>query len=140
MKKAPSSKSGKKAIHVHKHAHNHLPTTGERPHPLAAFFGCCLGDEPAPISEKIQSLRKKLPESSTEELKITPGQPIQITKDMIIGDVIANFPLARDIFEEIHPLGLMSPRLDQISIEMFLSDLNTDPDQICASLTSLINA
>lgn len=145
MKKASTPKSAKKTPHKHDHgstlSHSHTHTEkGERPHPLAAFFGCCLGDEPAPISQKIQQLREQLPESVTEELIVIPGQPVIITKDMIIGDVIANFPLARSIFEEIHPLGLLSPRLDQISIEMFLSDLNTDPDQICASLTSLINA
>jgi len=145
MKKAhphqTGKKQGEKHVHTHGSSHSHpLPGLGERPHPLAAFFGCCLGDEPAPISQKIQKLRELLPESSTEELSIIPGQPITITKDMIIGDVIANFPLAKSIFEEIHPLGLLSPLLGQTTIEMFLSDLNTDADQICASLTSLINA
>lgn len=149
MKKAVTPKSAKKASHRHDHSadssHHHPHSTpltdkGQRPHPLAAFFGCCLGDDPAPISPKIQKLREQLPQSATEELTIIPGEHLTITKDMIIGDVIANFPLARSIFEEIHPLGLLSPLLDQISIEMFLSDLNTDADQICASLTSLINA
>jgi hypothetical protein len=145
MKKTPSHKSGKDTVHKHDHSaagsHSHVQTDQSKSsHPFAAFFGCCLGAEPAPVSPKIQQLREQLPELATEELVITPGQPITITKDMIIGDVLANFPLARSIFEEIHPLGLLSPRLDQISIEMFLSDLNTDADQICASLTSLINA
>lgn len=145
MKKSTPQKSAKKPTTKHRHSaaasHSHIHAMqGKKPHPLAAFFGCCLGAEPAEISPKIQQLREKLPESTTEELNIIPGQTIIITKDMIIGDVIANFPLVLSVFEDIHPLGLLSPRLDQISIEMFLSDLNTDPDEICVGLTSLINA
>ncbi len=119
--------------HKHKHSHDHEQD------PLSAFFGCCLTEDPTPISAKIQQLREQLPETHNTELTVIPGQNITITKDMIIADVMTTFPITRQVFEDLHPLGLLSPSLDKISIELFLSDLQIDPDQICAELTNLIN-
>lgn len=124
------------------HTHLHVPEAqlkpSARPHPLAAFFQCCLGDEPAPLSPKIQKLREQIPSSEAQEIHLKPGQKIIITKDMIIGDILTNFPETKTIFEDIHPLGLLSPLLDRITIEIFLSDINVDPDLICQSLSQLI--
>ena len=139
VKKAKTSELPAKIKHNHQHHHsNQNPAATSRPHPLAAFFQCCLGNEPAPLSPKIQKLRDKIPSSQTLEIHLKPGQKITITKDMIIGDVLANFPENKNIFEDIHPLGLLSPLLDQTTIEIFLSDLNIDADLICQSLSKII--
>jgi hypothetical protein len=57
---------------------------------------------------------------------------------MIIGDVLLNFPQIRPFLEDLHPLGLMSPLLDQITIEMFFSDQEVDIENICQHITNLI--
>jgi hypothetical protein len=51
------------------HQHSH-PQSTSRPHPLANFFNCCLGDEPTPISDKVQQLRENL--DLTKTLKKFP--------------------------------------------------------------------
>ena len=123
--------------HSHDHGHDDLSKTQSRPHPLAGFFACLLGDDPAPISEKIQKLREVIPESQTIEQPLEKS--LQITKDMVVLDLISNFPQIKDYLEEIHPLGLLSPRLDQISLELFLSDFNLDLDKLCSDLTKLVH-
>lgn len=108
------------------HSHQHSQPSNSRPHPLANFFNCCLGDEPTPISDKVQQLRENLDLNQTEE--IAPEQfqtgKIIITPDLIIGDLINNFPQIKPYLQEIHPLGMMSPSLHLITLEIFFSDLN----------------
>lgn len=120
--------------HSHIH-HDH----SKRPHPLSHFFGCCLGEDPAPLSKKIQDLRKNLPDHQFEEIKIIQGEPFLISADMIVGDILFNFPQTREIFQEIHPLGLLSPILDQTTIEMFLADLTISVEDTCTELNKKIN-
>jgi len=134
----PAVKSQNKAAHSHKHLH----TEGiqSRPHPLTQFFGCCLGDEPTPLSDKIQSIRSNLhPGTTLSEVTIEAGQDFLLTKDMIVGDILVNFPQTQPYFQELHPLGLLSPALNHISLEIFFSDLPVDLDQICQELTQLVN-
>lgn len=124
----------------HHHQNEHKGQgNGHRPHPLAQFFGCCLGDEPTPISPKIQSLRENLNSKNTVEINLKEVEHLEITPDMIIGDIIFNFPQTRSYLEDLHPLGLLSPRLDQTTVEMFFSDLNPDLKEICQKLTALIS-
>ncbi|MCC7432845.1 hypothetical protein IT412_04985 [Candidatus Peregrinibacteria bacterium] len=121
----------------HSHSHDQESQNSQsRPHPLAGFFACLLGDEPAPISEKIQTLRENL--TTSETIEETLKQDLIISKDMVVLDLINNFPKIKAYLQEIHPLGLLSPRLDQTTLELFLSDLNLDIDVICADLTKLI--
>jgi hypothetical protein len=118
------------------HQHHHKKDqNGSRPHPLAGFFACLLGDEPAPISAKIQDLRQKLPDSQSIEENI--NEKLIISSDMVVLDLIVNFPKIKNYLEEIHPLGLLSPNLDKISLELFLSEFNLDLDKICHELTQL---
>jgi hypothetical protein len=122
------------------HQHNHNHGDNSRPHPLTQFFGCCLGDDPAPLSPKIQSIRENLENGQIEDFIITPGGKITISKDMIVADILANFPQTKSLFHELHPLGLMSPVLDQISLEIFFSDQpELDLENICLQLESIVN-
>lgn len=139
MDKQDYQKSGHTDHEKHNHKHFHdqeSPNNQSRPHPLSGFFACLLGDEPAPISEKIQTLRENLTESETIEEPL--GQSLIISKDMVVLDLINSFPKIKDYLQDIHPLGLLSPRLDQTTLELFVSDLNLDIDDICADLTKLI--
>jgi hypothetical protein len=122
----------------HQHSHSH-----QRPHPLANFFNCCLGDEPTPISDKVQQLRENLDINHSEE--ISPDQlkngDFDITPDLITGDLINNFPQIKDYLKEIHPLAMLSPSLHLITLEIFLSDLNLSEQQLAEiyqKLNSLI--
>jgi len=118
----------------HAHDHNHQKKT-----PFLNFFECCLGDEPAPLSKKIQNLRENYADHQITAEVISPNQIIIIEKDMIVGDLLINFPEIKTTLEDLHPLGMLSPLLDRISLEIFLSDLNVDPEQICQHLSTLIN-
>ncbi|MGL5831363.1 MAG: hypothetical protein ACRCZE_04415 [Candidatus Altimarinota bacterium] len=113
----------------HQHSHSQ---SNSRPHPLANFFNCCLGDEPTPISDKVQQLRENLDLTKTEE--ISPEQfqsgEIILSSDIIIGDLINNFPQIKPYLQEIHPLGMMSPSLHLITMEIFFSDLNLSTEQL----------
>jgi len=122
----------------HQHKHNHVHNS--HPHPLTQFFGCCLGNEPTPLSPKIQNIRENLGNGQIEDVIITPGEKITISKDMIVADILANFPQTKAFFHELHPLGLMSPVLDQISLEIFFSDQpDIDLENICRQLESIVN-
>ncbi len=126
-----------------KHHHPHQITDGNpngRPHPLSHFFGCCLGNDPTPISPNIQELRLRLGEGHLENVTITPGEAFSITPDMIVADLIFNFPDIGKYLENLHPLGMMSPQLEQISLEIFLADLPVEIEQICQDLNKLINS
>lgn len=103
------------------------------------FFSCCLGEDPAPISDKIQNLRAQLPENSMEEVKYTPGTNFQVLPDMVVGDLLTTFSQIRPYLEELHPLGLLSPALNATSLEMFLIDFDLDLQTVCQELESLIN-
>lgn len=138
LKSSQSLKNAHMAEHSHKHQHK-SQENGPRPHPLTQFFGCCLGDEPTPISPKIQSLRESLGSKQTEEIDLQKVEHLEVTSDMIIGDIIFNFPQTRPYLEDLHPLGLLSPRLDQTTIEMFFSDLNPNLEDICKKLTTIIS-
>ncbi len=125
--------------HQH-HQHSHKEDQkGQRPHPLTQFFGCCLGDEPTPISPKIQSLRESLNNTKTEEINLETAQNLEITSDMIIGDILLNFPQTKSYLEDLHPLGLLSPKLSETTLEMFFSDMNHDLETICQKLTQIIS-
>ena len=138
---------GSTKSYAHQHNHNHGANSyvheqnpQSRPHPLTQFFGCCLGDDPAPLSPKIQSIRENLGNGQTEDVIITPGEKITISKDMIVADILANFPQSKTLLHELHPLGLMSPVLDQISLEIFFSDQpELDLENICLQLESIVN-
>lgn len=126
----------KEATHKHHHTHQH---EGSRPHPLTQFFGCCLGDDPAPISPKIQSIRENLGKDQDLPVIIRPGQYLVITPDMVVADLLINFPQIKPLLEDLHPLGLLSPVLDQISLEIFFADLAVDVKAVCQQLESLVN-
>lgn len=133
MTKKPK-KSGNEPLHSHSYQ------IGSQYHPLSQFLGCCLGNEPTPLSPRIQAIRSSLePGNIITPVTISPNQPFQIYQDMIVGDILANFPKTKSYFHEIHPLGLLSPALDQISLEIFFSDIPVDIKQICQELTQIIN-
>lgn len=121
-----------------KQHHHHHTDRQSRPHPLTQFFGCCLGDEPTPISPKIQQLREQLNSSSIEEVS-TDTEFLAITSDMIVGDILAHFPQTRNYLEDLHPLGLLSPQLDSITLEIFFSDQKVNLDEICQKLSDIIS-
>lgn len=109
------------------------------------LFSCLLTETPAPIPARLQNLRQKLYESSTTETPLpsatTPPSEVEvftITPDMVVLDLITNFPQIKTYLHDLHPLGLLSPNLDKINLELFLSDFNVDVDEVCAELTELI--
>lgn len=113
-------------------SHQHSGHSHQRPHPLSGFFNCCLGDEPTPISDKVQQLRENLDIHQSEEIsadQLKNGE-FDVTPDLITGDLINNFPQISDYLEEIHPLGMLSPSLHLITLEIFLADLNFSTDQL----------
>jgi hypothetical protein len=103
------------------------------------FFECCLTDTPAPIPEKLQALRQKLPERSYSSVKYRKNKDFTIFPDMIVADLLLTFPYLKDQLSELHPLGMMSPALSQISLEMLFSDMEIDIPKVCQDLASLIN-
>ncbi|MCC6643380.1 hypothetical protein IT411_01405 [Candidatus Peregrinibacteria bacterium] len=121
-----------------KHHHHHSTDQHSRPHPLTQFFGCCLGDEPTPLSPKIQKIREQLNDSSVEEIAANSAT-LKITSDMIVGDILINFPHTRTYLEDLHPLALLSPQLNSITLEMFFSDQKVDLEKICQDLSDLIS-
>jgi hypothetical protein len=117
------------------HSHQHTPAKNN----LLNFFECCLTDDPAPLSPKILQARENLQDQAFEPVEISSENTFQVTSDMIVADLLFNFPLLRGYLENLHPLGLMSPALDRISLELFFSDLDKNIDQICQEMTDLIN-
>jgi len=132
MSNPPSPQSDPHASHSHSHQHDPLQ-------PFSSFFECCISEDSGKLSDKIQQLRQNYAEHQITAEVITPNQAIFIEKDMIVGDLLLNFPEIRPVLEDIHPLGLMSPLINQISLEIFLSDINVDPELICQQLSTLIN-
>jgi hypothetical protein len=104
-----------------------------------SFFECCLKDEPAPLSQKIRDLRAALPTANLEEIIIKPGEQFRVSGDMIVADLLFNFPQIRPYLEDLHPLGLLSPQLDRTSLEMFFSDQDQNLSLICEGLDQIIN-
>lgn len=123
----------------HQHCDHKTATKGSVKLNIAQFFGCCLGAEPAPIPEKIQTARTNLSNNSVTEIHHQPGEPFHITPDMIIADLLLTFPIIKNYLEDLHPLGLLSPALETTSLEMFLLDFNLNLDEICRDLDCLIN-
>ncbi len=118
------------------HCHDQKPQNTGFPF---GFFECCLKDEPAPLPPKIQDLRAALPTSNLEEINIKPGEKFQVSGDMIIADLLLNFPQIKTYLEDLHPLGMLSPQLDRISLEIFFSDQDQDLGVICDRLNKIIN-
>ncbi len=115
--------------------HNH------HKHPLGHFLNCCLGDEPTPISNNIQNLRYNYDHNHqfiTQEA-IKDIQSFFIKKDMIVQDLIINFPQIKNYLQDLHPLGLLSPNLNQLSLEMFFHDIPANIEDICLNLNKIIH-
>ncbi len=106
---------------------------------LLSFFQCCMTDTPAPLPEKLLKLRESLQQPQIAESIYRPGQPFVISEEMIVGDLLFNFPQLHEYFQEKHPLGLLSPVLDRTSLEMYFADLPVKIDDICRDLSDLIN-
>lgn len=102
-------------------------------------FSCCLKTEPTPLSENFQHLRKQLKSSKIKNIQVTKKKPIKITEDMIVGDIINNFPETKKIFEDANFLGLASSAIFQESISLFLAGTGIDSQLICQELNLLIS-
>lgn len=109
------------------------------PEKFLSFFECCLKEDPAPIPEKLQNLRRKLPESSYTDVEYKLNQEFTVLPDMIVQDLLTTFPKIKEYLEELHPLGLMSPALSHTSLEILFSDIEADIEQICNDLSHIIN-
>ncbi len=125
MKKTPHAKK----LHSHQNAYQE--------HPLNSLFNCCLENKPTPISPRIQKLRKQKLRGKIQIITIKPHQKLIVKPNMIVGDLIAAYPLIKAELEEIHPLGLLSPTLNQTTLEIFLDDLHLNLKKICQTLTKL---
>lgn len=115
--------------------HNH------HKHPLGHIFNCCLGDEPTPISNNIQNFRHNYDHNHqliTQEA-IKDLQSFSIKKDMIVQDLITNFPQIKNYLQDLHPLGLLSPNLNQLSLEMLFHDIPSNIEDICLNLNKIIH-
>lgn len=106
---------------------------------ILSFFSCCLGDEPAPIPEKVQKLRSTLGNVLLEDTKYQPGIYFQVTPDMIVADLIATFTQIKPYLEDLNPLGMMSPMLGTTSLDLFFQNLDIDLETVCHDLEALIN-
>lgn len=125
--------------HTHSHSHNQQKGDPASSQDILQFFSCCLGEDPAPISKKIQNLRANLPESTIEEVNYHPGTAFHVSPDMVVADLLTTFSQTRPYLENLNPLGLLSPTLHTTSLEMFLIDFNVDLETVCRDLDSLIN-
>lgn len=103
------------------------------------FFECCLTDEPAPIPEKIQILRQKIPGNEYPSVKYNKDNEFTVLPDMVVADLIVTFPHLKQHLSDLHPLGMMSPTLSQTSLEMLFADIEIDLTELCKELTLLIN-
>lgn len=119
--------------------HSHQNAPGNTAEEMLQFFSCCLGEDPPEISAKIRELRQKIPERNLEQVNYEPGKHFQISKEMIVADLVLTFPALRPHLEELHPLGMLSPMLASTTLEMLLSDLAVDTQQVCLELENIIN-
>lgn len=80
--------------------------------------------------------KKKQPQ--LEEINIKPGEIIIITKDMLIGDVIAVYPQTLKIFESygIHCPSCFFSQYESIQEGAELHKLNAD--EICKKLNNIL--
>jgi hypothetical protein len=121
----------------HDHEHRNQDLTLRK---LTEFFECCLKDGPRPLSDKVQQIRKSIPQSNaTTETRHIPGQNFTVSTDMIVADLLFTFPQIKPLLEDLHPLGLMSPALKTTSLEMFFADQPVNLEQICSDLSQIIN-
>ena len=99
---------------------------------------CCLKTEPTPLSENFQKIRKSISKNEFEEVPVSENINLEISEDMLVGDIIEAFPESRIIFEESNWLGLKSPSYQNESIEMFLAGTGISPEEICKNLNQII--
>lgn len=73
-----------------------------------------------------------------EEIIVQPGEIITITKDMLIGDVIAVYPQTLKIFEsyKVHCPSCFFSQFETIEEGAQLHGFN--PDEICKKLNKLL--
>lgn len=112
------------------------PQNTHQEHPNK-LFNCCLGNEPTPLSHKIQQLREQKLHGQIKIVTIKANQKLTVEPNMIVGDLIASYPLIKVELQEIHPLGLLSPTLNQTTLEFFLADLHLNLKEVCQTLTKL---
>jgi hypothetical protein len=119
--------------------HSHEKDPGATAEEMLQFFSCCLGEKPPEISAKLRQLRQKIPGQNLEQVSYEPGKHFKISKEMIVADLVLTFPALRPHLEELHPLGMLSPMLASTTLEMLLSDLDVNPQQVCRELENIIN-
>lgn len=73
-----------------------------------------------------------------EEINLEPGEVIEITSDMIIGDVAAAFPETLPVFQKagIHCIGCYASTFESIQEGCLKHNLN--PEKICKALNEVI--
>lgn len=73
-----------------------------------------------------------------ENITLEQGEIIEITKDMIIGDVVFAYPQTRDIFQKsgIHCVGCYASTFE--TIESGLLSHGIDPDPVCKEINELL--
>lgn len=83
-------------------------------------------------------MAKKTQQPVIEEIHLQKGQVIEITKDMIIGDVVAVYPQTLSVFQKmgIHCVGCYASTFE--SIEEGVSRHGIDPDTTCKELNNLL--
>jgi len=101
---------------------------------------CCLSKEPAPLSQELQTARSNLAEQKIATIKLNQATPVNITKNMFVGDILRVFPQTTTIFQEIDPLGYKNPSTQNLTIEMLISGTGLNADQICAEINQLVQS
>ena len=100
---------------------------------------CCLKTEPTEISDKLMSDRRSLSEQEFCTIALKSNAKVELTADMIIGDIIQTFPHSKELFKDIDPLGINEFSSNNLSISMFLSGTGIDEQKFCTELNQLIN-
>lgn len=73
-----------------------------------------------------------------EQIHLQKGQIIEITKDMIIGDVVVAYPQTLPIFQKmgIHCVGCYASTFE--SIQEGVSKHGLDPDKACKEINRVL--
>lgn len=97
--------------------------------------------------KKLNSRQKSKSRPQTKELNIFPkfkevhlqkGEIIEITKDMVIGDVVAAYPQTLEVFKKvgIHCIGCYASTFE--SIEEGANKHGIDPDKLCKEVNRVL--
>ncbi len=92
-----------------------------------------------PSKSQKTAIKKHKAPIQIEEITFQPGELIQITPDMIIGDVVLAFPETFPVLQSfgIHCIGCYASTFE--SIEEGVSLHGLDPEKVCHELNKAIH-